>query len=145
MRKEKYEGKKIRKKMKSLSIFVVCLLCLNLIVIAKNTEDEKEQSGTAVHGGSHKTGGWNPVDLTNEANIGRLQPIVQFILTSINARSNSVNPIRLNKIISADQQVVSGMKYKIRLELVFEDKVQNGDFVVYDHFGKLHLLNMKMH
>ena len=85
-------------------------------------------------------GGWKVVDPTE----ARLKPIAKYVVDQWKLKQPSSPSATLTKIISAKEQVVSGVKYDVELEL----KPSNGSSVkvhavVWDRFGDLKVLQME--
>jgi hypothetical protein len=58
-------------------------------------------------------GGHTPQDVQSED----IQRVARFAVNQLNAKSNSMNPLQLVRVLSATTQVVNGIKYNLELEI----------------------------
>jgi len=88
-------------------------------------------------------GGWTTIDL-NKANgetIDRVVSVAEFAVEQINARSNSIDKFVFNRVVQAAEQLVAGMKYRLVVELKWQNKIVQHTVVVWDQFGDMKLLS----
>ena len=60
-----------------------------------------------------KTGGWHSIDQNDKS----LNEVALFAANEVNNRTNSLYHKKLNRVISAERQVVAGYKYRIQFEI----------------------------
>ena len=87
---------------------------------------ETESAATAVD--SHSpVGGYNAI----ASDAPEVIEAAQFAVQAINARSNSLIPYQLVKVVAAKSQVVAGMNYAMTLKLRRGQVLETHDVVVF--------------
>ena len=74
------------------------------------------------------TGGWSRANINDD----QVQQMAAFATESLTAAVNAKSPLKLASITSASKQVVSGMNWKIRLELKDGNSPLYCEAIIYD-------------
>jgi len=88
-------------------------------------------------------GGWTEINLNtaNGETIARVVSVAEYSVAEINSKSNSIDPFTFRRLVEAAEQIVAGIKYRLLIELDWQNTVVEHRVVVWDHFGDRKLIS----
>jgi len=63
--------------------------------------------------GGRRLGGWNPADTTDEGVVAA----AQFAFEQLRRRDNGMYALKMAEIVSAERQIVAGIKYRVTINV----------------------------
>ena len=88
-------------------------------------------------------GGYTPIeDFENDTEV---QEVVQFAVDHINGMINSISPLHLKTVLSAERQVVAGLQYHFVMQLEHESLLEKHEVTVWvDPSGNMMVTDHRM-